>query len=73
MPCKRLDSAAMGIVRDGPLVPDFIASLPEEVNVRLTRPDSEAQIVHLESRLRSKDRAIANLLDLAEKAGEMRT
>lgn len=66
---KRLDSAVLDVVMTRLLNRDFVARLLAEVNIQLVESDMDTQIAHLQNRLRSVDRAIGNLLDLAEKAG----
>lgn len=66
---KRLEPAVLDVMLNRLLTPEFLAGLLEEVNMQLSKDDSESRMKQLGGRIRTLDRAMANLLDLAEKAG----
>jgi site-specific DNA recombinase len=69
IPAERLEAAVLDVVTNKLLTPDFVTELVGEINAQLNSSDSAAQIAHLQSRIHSLSRSIANLIDLAEKVG----
>ena len=67
IPAKHLESAILSLVMDRVLTYDFVTSLVDEVNDTLNRPESTIQIPQLQSRIKTLDRGIMKLVDVAEK------
>lgn len=68
IPGKRLDGPVLDVVINRLLTRDFTSKLLAAINMQLVEPDLDTRVSQLQSRLRSVDRTIADLLDLAEKS-----
>ena len=66
IPAEHLESAVVGVVMDTVLTYDFVTSLVDEVNNTLNRASSSAQITQVQNRVKTLDRTIMRLVDVAE-------
>lgn len=66
IPAEHLESAVVGMVMDKLLTYDFVTSLVDEVNSALNTRSSSTQMTQVENRIKTLDRAIMKLVDVAE-------
>jgi site-specific DNA recombinase len=66
IPARHLESAVVGTVMSRLLTYDFVTSLVDEVNNTLNAPTTRTEISQVQSRIKSLDRRIVKLVDLAE-------
>jgi len=69
IPALRIERAVMDAVYEDILNIDFLMPIVDEMNRELQCGQPSLTADHLQRRIRSLDQSIANLLDLAEKAG----